>query len=122
MELEKIPHRGYTEASLLSPAGPQSINTGERGNSLQKCFKMTGTVMEVNREKKEMLLLTMNPINSQSQLELLPFRGPSIALESGQLRNLKGVRLEQASQNRLIRIPAPPAAAPRQLIRMQTSL
>ena len=69
--LEKIPHRGYTEGSLLKKPDSESVYQGER-NSRNSGYEIAGTIMQVEHGKS-FTLLTQNSFDSGSTLEILTF-------------------------------------------------
>jgi len=100
-ELEQLPHRGYTEASLEQPAGPDSLQleSGKLGEA-----EFAGVVMEV-RPQHSLTVLARNVFEANTRLELLPVAGKPIALSTTQMRDSSGNPLTRATPHRLIRFP-----------------
>ncbi len=119
-ELEKLPHRGYTEASLLEPAGWDSIYSGDREAQGWKEWELAGTVLEASPETG-LVLQTQNPISAHEVLELLPFTGPAQRLETSALELLNGSRVSRVNPDRLIRLPYPGRGEPLNLVRKRTA-
>ncbi len=105
-ELEKLPHRGYTEASLFEPAHFDSIYSGDREAQGWKEWELAGTILEASPERG-LVLQTQNPLEAHDVLELLPFSGPAQALETGGLELLNGRRVSRVNPDRLVRLPFP---------------
>jgi putative protease len=119
LELEKLPHRGYTDGSLNSPAGPESVYPGNREDQGWKEWEFAGTVLEASPERG-LLIQTQNPIASGDELELLPFSGETVRLSSEHLELLGGKRVDRINPNRLIRLPGSFSAEPFNLIRKRS--
>ncbi|MBF0277900.1 MAG: U32 family peptidase [SAR324 cluster bacterium] len=104
-ELEKIPNRQYTEASLLKPAGPDSIyDAHDRSGEHNSEYELAGTVVEVVPEKF-ITLLVQNPIDRQSILEVLTFEGETLFLPTANMKDLNHEPLSEARSNRLVLLP-----------------
>ncbi len=104
-ELEKISHRQYTEASLLTPAGPDSIYAySDRTGKHNSAYELTGTVLEVF-PGEYITLLVQNPFNNQSILEILTFDGQMIMLPANDLKDVHHQPISVAQPNRLVLLP-----------------
>ncbi len=104
-ELEKIPHRQYTEASLIKPAGPESIySVHDRSGEHNSAYELAGTIVEVHPQKY-ITLLVQNPFNCDSILEILTFDGKTITLPANEMKDLKHRPLSTARSNRLVILP-----------------
>ena len=104
-ELEKMSHRAYTQASLLSPAAPDSIfHDGETEFNDYECCGMvvsetaTDLVIEVRAK-----FFAENEV----ELELLPFAGHAIKLSQLSLRNFSNQSIESTKPGSLVRIQRP---------------
>ena len=99
--LEKIPHRGYTEASLQKKAGMDSIYRGER-NGNNSGYEIAGTVLEVNKGES-FIMQTQNTFYQNNTLEVLTFDGNVIDLPAWQMKTLNNTPLEKSNPSRLLR-------------------
>lgn len=72
-ELRRLPHRDYTEASLMSPAGADSIYN--RPSASYKEWKLAGTVLEVDEDRDRFALHVKNRLAIGDTIEILPFQG-----------------------------------------------
>jgi putative protease len=105
--LEKIPHRGYTEASLKNSADAESIYQGER-NSRNSSYEIAGTVMEVE-DDKSFTLLTQNSFEHGRTLEVLTFDGKVIEVSTHEMKDISRLPVLNAKPSRLLRFPYPHA-------------
>ena len=103
--LEKIPHRGYTEGSLLKKPDSESVYQGER-NSRNSGYEIAGTIMQVEHGKS-FTLLTQNSFDSGSTLEILTFDGNVIEVSTQEMKSLSGLPVKRANPSRLLRFPYP---------------
>ncbi|NQU64205.1 MAG: U32 family peptidase C-terminal domain-containing protein, partial [SAR324 cluster bacterium] len=87
-ELTHLPHRDYTEASLLSPAGPESVYNSQKTSHSE--FKLAGTVLEVDRDRGRFALHVKNKLHLGDTIEIMPFEGEVIQLILSTLTNLAG--------------------------------
>ena len=69
-ELEKLPHRGYTTASLKKKADKQSIYDGTAKNTANS-FEFLGLVVAYNNEEKRVYFQTKNPLQEGVEIEIL---------------------------------------------------
>ena len=104
--LEKIPHRGYTEASLKNSTDAESVYHGER-NSSNSAYEIAGTVMEVD-DGKSFTLLTQNTFEKGRMLEILTFEGKVIEVSTNEMQSISSLPVLKAKPNRLLRFPYPP--------------
>ena len=80
--LEKIPHRGYTEASLEKQAGLDSIYRGERNGGISG-YEIAGIVLEVQKGES-FIMQTQNTFDQYNTLEVLAFDGNVIEVPTQQ--------------------------------------
>ena len=99
--LEKIPHRGYTEASLEKKAGLDSIYRGER-NGGSSVYQIAGIVLEVQKGKS-FIMQTQNTFDHNDTLELLTFDGSVIELPAKQMRSMINTKVERSKPSSLLR-------------------
>ena len=104
-ELEKMPHRLYTAASLLKPAGAESIfQEHERSGEHHLAYEFVGTIVEV-QSPKYVTLLVQNTFNNQGILEVLTFDGETIMLPTHQMKDVNHQLIPTARPNRLVLLP-----------------
>ena len=103
--LEKIPHRGYTEASLEKKAGLDSIYNGKR-NGDSTGYQIAGIVLEV-KKGESFILQTQNTFDQENTLELLAFDGNVIELQTKQMRTLNNTKVERSKPSSLLRFSWP---------------
>ncbi len=103
--MEKIPHRGYTEASLEKQAGPDSIYCGDR-NGANSGYEIAGIVLEVEKGKY-FIMQTQNTFNQDNILEVLAFDGNVIEVPTKQMRSLNNTPVERSKPSSLLRFPWP---------------
>ena len=99
--LEKIPHRGYTEASLEKQAGLDSIYNGKR-NGGRTGYQIAGIVLEVQKGKS-FIIQTQNTFDQENTLEVLAFNGNVIKLPTKQMRSLNNTKVERSKPSSLLR-------------------
>ena len=103
--LEKIPHRGYTEASLEKQAGLDSIYNGKR-NGDSTGYQIAGIVLEVQKGKS-FIIQTQNTFDQGNTLEVLAFDGNVIELPTKQMRSLNNTKVERSKPSSLLRFSWP---------------
>lgn len=101
-ELNKVSHRDYTEASLVDPAGADSI-FNERENA-EKEWEMVGTVVEAN-SKAGIVIEVRNAFNQGDELEILPFKGNIIKAQTHEMMDLAMRPVTRTKPSTLIRLP-----------------
>lgn len=101
-ELNKVSHRDYTEASLVDPAGADSI-FNERENA-EKEWEMVGTVVEAN-SKAGIVIEVRNAFNQGDELEILPFKGNIIKAQTHEMMDLAMKPVTRTKPSTLIRLP-----------------
>jgi putative protease len=102
-ELRKIPHRDYTDGSLLKEAGAGSIYDKQEENSCG--YEMSGTVLFVDQSNKRFAYQIKNRLVKGKKIELLPFQGTAIEIEVPELINLSGLHLQVGQPNSVIWLP-----------------
>ena len=103
--LEKIPHRGYTEASLEKQAGLDSIYNGKR-NGDSTGYQIAGIVLEV-KKGESFVIQTENTFDQKNILEVLDFDGNVIELQTKHMRSLNNTKLERSKPSSLLRFSWP---------------
>ena len=115
-ELEKIPYRGYTTASLENDARLDSVYHPE--NNAGKDYKMAGTVLEVDEARRRFAFQVKNKLTPGDMIEMMPFRGRTIQLPIVALTNLADQELEVAQPNNVIWLPWQPGIKKRNVARI----
>lgn len=116
-ELSKVSHRDYTEASLQSKAGHDSI-FDERENSKDNEWKMVGTVVEAGPELG-VILEVRNAFNTGDTIEILPFRGEALRVEVTSMTDLTGKGVHRTKPSTLIKLPFITGVRDQNLVRLK---
>lgn len=107
-ELNAMSHRDYTNGSLVTKAGPDSVYLHE-DDHLPHSHDLLGTLVEVT--DTHMALFTRNPLQRGEVIELLVPRQGVVYLETEAARDITGKPIDRVSSNRIIMLPKHPAAA-----------
>lgn len=102
-ELGKVSHRAYTEASLVEPAGADSI-FNERENNTDNEWQMVGTVVEAN-PKSGIIIEVRNAFNQGDYIEVIPFEGAAFALKTQEMMDLSLSPVVRTRPSTLVRLP-----------------
>jgi putative protease len=102
-ELGKVSHRAYTEASLVEPAGADSI-FNERENNTDNEWQMVGTVVEANT-KSGIIIEVRNAFNQGDYIEVIPFEGAAFALNTQEMMDLSLAPVIRTRPSTLVRLP-----------------
>lgn len=102
IELEKIPHRVYTEASLIEPAGLDSIFDERDG--VTKGQGLAAQVM-CNSPEEGMILAVRQSFNLGDVIEFVPFHKESFSHKIESMHNMEGNAIERTKPSSLIRLP-----------------
>ncbi|MBT4263846.1 MAG: U32 family peptidase [Deltaproteobacteria bacterium] len=116
-ELTHIPHRDYTEASLLSPAGADSVYNRQKASHNE--FKLAGTVLEVDKDRKRFALHVKNKLFVGDTIEIMPFEGEIIQLHISTLTNIAESELEMIQPGNVCWLPLQENVAPRNVARIR---
>ena len=103
MELKKVSHRTYTQASLVKPAGPDSI-FNERENSSDSEWQMVGKVLEAS-PKTGIVLEVRNAFNQGDTIEILPFNGKAVSIVANEITDIMMKPLSRTKPSTLIKLP-----------------
>jgi putative protease len=103
MELKKVSHRTYTQASLVKPAGPDSI-FNERENSSDSEWQMVGKVLEAS-PKTGIVLEVRNAFNQGDTIEVLPFSGKAVTIVANEITDIMMKPLSRTKPSTLIKLP-----------------
>lgn len=101
-ELLKLSHRDYTIASLVDPAGSESIY--DERNYDPNDMGIVGEILEVVNQDF-CLVKVRTPIQNLEKIEIMPFEENNIVLDQLELLNVLGEKMDKANPGRLIRIP-----------------
>lgn len=118
-ELNAVPHREYTEASLVTPAGHESIFDQGVSTSAISSHQFLGTVLET--EGSEMLVRLNKPVVRGMKVEVLPFNAASEQLEIQTLRDVIGHPLTECRQDSVVWMNSIQSVAPYTVLRSQTT-
>jgi putative protease len=117
-ELNAIPHREYTEASFVAPAGYDSIFDQGVSTSAISSHQFLGTVLET--EGLEMLVRLNKPVVKGMKVEVLPFSSASEQLEIATLRDVTGHSLNECRQDSVVWMNSSQSVAPFTVLRSQS--
>lgn len=116
-ELSKVSHRSYTQASLVDPAGAESI-FNERENSNEAEWQMVGTVVEATPEAG-IVVEVRNAFNQGDELEILPFVGAPILIRALEITDMVMRPVTRTRPTTLVKFPYQEGVGPHQLLRQQ---
>jgi putative protease len=116
-ELKKVTHRAYTEASLVEPAGSDSI-FNEREVDSSNDYIMVGRVLDVI-EDKQMILEVRNAFNEGDTIEILPFDGHAHSITLKDMRDIAGNHMVRTKPSTLIKLPYIKGVANNNIARMR---
>ncbi len=116
-ELQKVSHRSYTQASLINPAGADSI-FNERENSSDSEWQMIGKVLEAS-PKTGIVLEVRNAFNQGDSLEILSFRGRAISLTANEITDIMMKPVTRTRPSTLVKLPFVSGVEKWQLVRQQ---
>ena len=102
-ELGKVSHRAYTKASLVEPAGADSI-FNERENNTDNEWQMVGTVVEAS-PKSGIIIEVRNAFNQGDYIEVIPFTGDAFALNTMEMMDLSLAPVLRTKPSTLVRLP-----------------
>ncbi len=118
-ELKRVPHRDYTEASLMSPAGSESVYN--RQSASYKEFKLAGTVLDIDREHDRFALQVKNRIVVGDSIQVMPFRGEVISLDVLSPINIGGEAVQLIQPGSVCWLPLVEGIEPRNVARIRRS-
>lgn len=116
-EIRKISHRDYTDASLINPAGADSI-FNERESSTDNEYTIVGNIVEVQPDQF-IIVEVKNAFNFGDELELLPFRGHAKKFKPAEILGLDQHPQLRTKPSTLIKLPYIAEANQWNIIRMQ---
>ena len=115
LELSKVSHRAYTEASLVRPAGAESIYD-ERQH--EQSETNVGAIVLESKEDQYVLAEVRSPFYVGDTLELVRFSGPSLKVEVSKIEDITGEAFEKSRPGMLWRLPALKGAEAYNIIRV----
>ena len=113
-ELRKISHREYTNASLISPAGDDSIYD-EREHE-DKEYQVVGVVQE-SVENEFCLIEVRSAFSPGDTLELMPLKGKCVEQYLDFIKDFGDNQIEKTRPGTLVKVPWMKGAAPLNLVR-----
>ncbi len=116
-ELAKVSHRSYTDASLVNPAGADSI-FNERENASDGEWQMVGTVTHAS-PKAGIVIEVRNAFNQGDELELIPFQGKALAVTANEIMDLTMKPVQRTRPTTLVRLPYIEGIGPMNLVRQR---
>jgi putative protease len=116
-ELQKVSHRSYTQASLINPAGADSI-FNERENSSDSEWQMVGKVLEAS-PKTGIVLEVRNAFNQGDSIEILSFRGKAISMTAHEITDIMMKPVTRTRPSTLVKLPFVSGVEKWQLVRQQ---
>lgn len=102
-ELNKIPHRGYTNGSLETDADLNSVYN--QAKEIGKEYKMAGTVIEVDKISKRFAFQVKNKLVQGDIIEILTFKGKNIEIFIDKLEDVDSHDLQVAQPHKIIWLP-----------------
>ncbi len=114
-ELRKVGHRDYTQASLVDPAGANSI-FDEREHS-DNDYVVGGVVLETASDYT--LVEIRSPFTTNDHLEVIPFQGENIIVRPDQLLDASGEVLPKTRPGMILKLPAIEQAQTYNLLRVR---
>ena len=116
-ELKKVSHRTYTNASLIVPAGPESI-FNERENATDSEWQMVGRVVEAS-PKSGIVIEIRNAFNQGDEIELIPFNGDVVSIKAMEITDILMRPILRTKPSTLIRLPFIDGIEAHNLVRQQ---
>ncbi|MGL5083421.1 MAG: U32 family peptidase [Microcoleaceae cyanobacterium] len=101
-ELQSVPHRDYTSASLDTPAGQDSIFEQSESQSTGT-HDYLGIVVETTSE--EVILQLFEPLKLGDELEIIPPEGDPIPWQVNRFFSVRGEYLETIRKDTIVRLP-----------------
>lgn len=99
--LDWLPNRGYTQASLFTPADAQSVAFAD---IKEEAPGMAGYVLDVDGETHMAIFLSQQ-LSSGQGLTLLDPQGRSWPVDTSQLRDVSGAVIEKGQPNSVVVVP-----------------
>lgn len=113
-ELEKVPHRAYTDASMIHQADASSVFDERDG--VQKGLGVIAQVVH-NSIENGTILEVRRAFNRGDKLEVVTFSGKNIFISTEELKNIEGLGLERSKPSSLVKLPYHPEICVMNLVR-----
>ncbi len=113
--LDDLPNRGYTEASLIQAAGTESIALQKKD---QAVFDMAGYVLDTN-DQSQMAVFLNHPVEKGQRLELLSPAGENVPVQTGKIIDVRGRLVDRGNPNSVVLLPRPEGASAFMVLRLQ---
>lgn len=113
-ELNKLSHRDYTTASLIQPAGEESVYD-ERNYSSDE-VGVVGEILEVVGEEFA-LLKVRSPLTQGDSIEVITFNSENIQYPVFEMIDVLNNKIDKANPGRIIKIPFQPGIENRNVAR-----
>ncbi len=117
-ELGKVSHRSYTDASLVTKAGPDSI-FNERENASDGEWQMVGSVVDAS-PSFGIVIDVRNAFNQGDELEIIPFTGDVIKIKALEIMDLSKKGITRTKPTTLVRLPYVSGVQAMHLVRQRT--
>ena len=118
-ELRRLPHRDATEASLVAPAGAESIY--EEREHVDSTWGMAGVVLSAGPERG-VLLECKQSFDQDAHLQALTFEGEAVTLSAREMLAPDYSALLRSKPSSLVRFPWTPGLAAGQVVRLGKGL
>lgn len=118
-ELRRLPHRDATEASLVEPAGADSIF--DEREHVDSAWGMAGVVLSAAPERG-VLLECKQSFDQDARLEALTFEGETVTLSAREMLAPDYTALIRSKPSSLVRFPWTPGLAAGQVVRLGKTL
>lgn len=116
-ELKKVIHRSYAAANLVEKAGAETV-FNEREHDKKGQYKIVGRVVDV-AVNDFLLIEVRNAFETNSQLEILPFKGKPAELFVTEIKNLREQDIARTRPSTLVKIPYVEGAQENNILRMK---
>lgn len=115
-ELASIPHRDYTDASLMHAADADSIFYHDTTLPRTFPYKIGGTILQ--RTQEHLVMQVQNSFTISDQLELITFNGERHLLPMNQMNSVTHQPLSEAKPDRVVLFPCIPGSDALNLVRL----
>lgn len=102
-ELNNFSHRDYSQASLLNPAGKDSVF--DKRDEKDGTTKVAAYVKAIDIDTKHMILDVRRAFNAETNLELVPFEGLATKFKAKKIVSMFNDRVERTNPSTLVKIP-----------------
>ncbi len=116
-EMNKFSHRSYTSASLMESAGADSIYDGRESEEAQE-YVSAGNIIEV-KDNQYVLVQVRRAFCPNDDLEVLPFSGEAIKLQTHEIFDLKNNKIEKTNPSTIVKLPFVPGVCAKNIVRQR---